>query len=311
MPVIVPGDGGGPAPTPDEPRYATSELIEETLQELSGHTTDVGQVTYLGESISESTTTFRVAEQGQVSRGVAEIGTELVYVATAVDGTVTLLPTGRGWGSSRPSAWAEGTLVTFQPRFPRHTILQRINDVIGNLWPSLYGLGQTEFAFQPVVQAFSMPADTEDVTNVLYDEVGPQKAWVPITQWRFNRNAAPSEFPTGRSIILPPHLTPGRTVRVRYMKRPSQIQSEGEFTDSGLEISAWPAVMYGALHRMVASLPLGTAGVQSAEAREWSRTRPIDINQLAEYFRGLHELEVEKERRRLQDANPITINYTR
>jgi len=311
MPIIVPGEGSGPTPTPDEPRYVISELVEETLQELSGHTADAGQVTWLTEALDETSTTLRTAEEGQVSRGIAEVGTELVYVATAADGELTLLPTGRGWGSSRAQAWPANTLVTFSPRFPRHTILQRINDVLGNIWPALYGVAETTFLFEPTVITFPLPAEAEEVIGVEWDPVGPQDTWTPIDHYTFNRQAASVDFPTGRSIDLPVGLTPGRTVRVRYRTRPARVEYEAEFTDSGLEISAWPAVMYGALHRLASSLPLGSAGMQSAEAREWSRTRSMDVTQLAEYFRGLHELEVDKERRRLQDANPIRISFTR
>ena len=305
MPVLIPGDGGSSS------RYSTSELVEETLGHLSGHTTNMGQVTYLSEGLTETDTQFRIAEASQVSRGVAEIDYELVYVATSSNGLCTVLPSGRGWASSTPVAHEEGALVTFGPRFPRHTILKAINDVIENIWPQLYGIGETEFNFQPVVQAFSMPADAEDVTNLLYKEVGPQKAWVPIDQFRFNRNAAPSEFPTRRSIILPPWLTPGRPVRVRYMKQPSTIDVEGAFEDSGLATSAWPAVMYGALHRLAASLTLGQLGVASPGANELSRVRPINAVEVSQQYYALHVQFLEQERTRLQAENPTRISFGR
>lgn len=309
MPIIVnPGDT--PTPTPVEGRYGASELVEEALQELSGHTADQGKVTTLAAPMTASDTAFTVSESGQVSRGLVEIDNELMYVATSVDGECTVLPgRGRGWGSSAPAAHETDALVTMSPRFPRHTILQRINDVLGNIWPQLYGSGETTFPFEATVITFPLPADAEEVLGVEWDPVGPQHSWVPISTYTFNRQANPAEFPTGRSIDLPQGLTPGRTVRVRYMKRPSTITLEDSFTDSGLETSAWPAVMYGALHRLASSLPLGQADVQTASAREFSRTRSLDITQLAEYFRGLHELEVEKERRRLQEANPIRISF--
>jgi hypothetical protein len=307
MPVWIPGGGGSSSSS----RYSTSELVEETLGHLSGHTTNMGQVTWLSAALDDSATQFRVAEPGQVSRGIAEIDDELVYVATSSNGLCTVLPRGRGWGSSTPAAHEEGALVTFGPRFPRHVILQTINDVIENIWPNLYGVGETTFTFHPTVLTFPLPALAENILAVEWDPVGPQDTWVPIDHYKFNRNAASADFPTGRSIDLGDRLTPGRTVRVRYMVRPTAIELEQSFEDSGLATSAWPAVMYGALHRLAASLTLGQLGVASPGANELSRVRPLNAVEVSQQYYALHVQFLEQERSRLQAENPIRISYGR
>jgi len=307
VPVLIPGGGGSSSSS----RYATRELVEETFGHLSGYTTNVGQVTSLSESLDEAASEFNIAEPGQVSRGVVEIDYELVYVAGSSNGLCTVLPTGRGWGSSSAATHEGGALVTFGPRFPRHAILQAINDVIENIWPQLYGVGETTFAFQPTVFTFPLPADAVDVLAVEWDPVGPQDSWVTIDHYRFNRNAASADFPTGRSIDLGDSLTPGRTVRVRYMKRPSAIDVEQAFEDSGLAVSAWPAIMYGALHRMAASLTLGQLGVASPGANELSRVRPLNAVEVAQQYYALHVQFLEQERTRLQAENPIRLSFGR
>jgi hypothetical protein len=306
VPVLIPDDGGS-----SSSRYSTRELVEETLGHLSGHTTDMGQVTWLAADLDETSTSFSIGEAQQVSRGLAEIDHELVYVATSTNGLCTVLPNGRGWGSSSPAAHEENALVTFGPRFPRHAILQAINDVIENVWPQLYGVGETTFPFQPTVLTFGLPADAEEVLKVEWDPVGPQDTWYPIDRYGFNRNAPLVDFPTRRSINLGDGLTPGRSVRVRYMKRPVAIGTEGAFEDSGLATSAWPAVMYGALHRMAASLTLGQLGVASPGANELSRVRPLNAVEVSQQYYALHIQYLEQERTRLQAENPIRLSFGR
>lgn len=307
MPILIPGDGSSTPST----RYTASELVEETLEHLSGYTADMGQVTWLTEDLDEASTTMKVAESDLVPRGIAEVGYELVNVASSSEGTVQLTPTGRGYRASQAQAWPADTEVTFAPRFPRHMVLKTLNDVIANIWPQLYGVAETTFAFQPTVLTFPLPADVEEVIGVEWDPVGPQDTWVPIDVYKFNRHAATADFPTGRSIDLGDGLTPGRTVRVRYMKRPTVIEAEGQFTDSGLATSAWNAIMYGALHRLAASLTLGQLGMQSAQANEYSRVRPINAVEVSQQYYALHVQFVNEERQRLQAENPIRINLTR
>lgn len=313
MPIIVPGDGGGggtPAPPSDE-RFTVSELVEETLGDLSGHTFNHGQVTSLQAPISATAREFQVTDAGVVSRGIAEIGNELVYVSTSEDGNCTVIPSGRGYRATQPSAWPEGTEVTFSPRFPRHTILQSINDTITDVYPHLFGVGVVEFAYSPVVEAFELPADVDGVLAVDWDPVGAQDSWYPIARYRFDGNASTDDFPTGKSLWLLSELTPGRTVRVHYRKRPSRVSLEQSFTASGLPESAWRCIKYGALHVLSASLTLGQLGVDTAVSAEYSRTRSLVAVDVSERFYALHIQYRDEARARLLDEHPIRVNYTR
>lgn len=311
MPVFIPP---GPGITGPSDSTTTSELVEEALTHLNGFTSQVGQVTWLANGVGPDDLTFTVeatTEGAGLSRGIAEIGDELVFVSGSEAGTVTLAPFGRGYRNTQAKPWPAGTEVTMSPRFPRASVLNAINQVLLSIFPQLYGVKSYELAWNPIVETFELPDDAEEILAVDWDPTGPQASWYPIDNYRFLRDAPTSDFSTGKALQLGESPDVGRTVRVLYMSRPTALTDGGTFTDTGLELSAWPAILYGALHRLAAPLTLGQLSNDSASSLEYQRTRPMNAVDVSRQYFALHQQFVDAERARLQNRYPTRITWDR
>lgn len=307
MPVIIEGGDDTPSPV----RYETPSLVEEVLMALAGNTIDMGQITWLTQPVSETDISLPVDSGVQLFRGIAEVGDELIYIASVDEGTLNLSPNGRGYRGTTPQAWAENTEILFGPRFPRVQVLREINDVLSNVFPMLWGVAETEFTVSGIQRLYPLPAGAEDVKLVEWRPITPTEAWEPISRYRFYDNA-PSNIDTGKAIELPSVQT-GRTVRVRYSIRPERLTAGSTFTDSHLNDSAWPAVKYGALHRLASAPTLGTLERDSAQAGEYDRVgrgRPLGTD-VAQYYYALYQQYLADERKRLLADNYQRVTYRR
>lgn len=290
-------------------RFDADSLVEETLGELSGHTLSQEQFTWLSGPIDDSVTTIPVQDQTQIRRGIAEIGDELVLVnSSETGGSVLLAPFGRGYLGTEKQSWPADTRVSFGPRFPRYRIKQKINDLVRSVYPQLFAVGTTTFdASSPAFITYELPADVEDVLTVKQQTLGPSRDWIELTRWRFDRAADVSEFSNGRSIDIDEPLTPGRPIQVTYVKRPTPMESE--WSDTGLNDSAWPAVMYGVLHQLVASVETGITGLNSVKAAEAQRRRGHSPTELSLQYYRVHVQLLREERDRLLMDHEVTANF--
>ncbi|WP_123788310.1 hypothetical protein [Phytoactinopolyspora halophila] len=306
MPLFIPTTA---EPSVSIARYTTQELVEEILGHLSGHTIDQGQMSFLTRNMNINDLQMHVDDLSGFSRGIAEVGFELVYVTSVDSNKCVIAPHGRGYRASFPAAWPEGTEVSFAPRFPRSTVLNELNDVISSVFPTIWAVGTTELTTDGVRRTYELPAETADILEVEWKPVGPTGSWENIDRYSFDSTAPTRDYKNGKSITLP-HITPGRPVKVTYMARPSALPIEGEFTDTGLSETAWPAVKYGVLHRMAASLTLGMLENDSAQGQEYNRTgqRPVAA-EVSDYYRALHQQYLSEEQSRLRTQVSTRVSF--
>lgn len=306
MPILIPGDGGGPPATD----FPVSSLIDEILLDLRGFSLDMPSQTWLTAEVSEVATHLPVEEPGRVFRGLAEIGDELVNVASSDDSGLNLFPNGRGYHGTDPEAHPVNTIVTFAPRFPRHTIFQTLNQILLGTFPQLWAMGTVEFPADGVRNTYALPAEAQDVQKVSWRPVSPTGEWEVVSRWRFNPNAA-TEYPTGKTIELP-GIQAGRTIQVRYTKKPNPLVKTGDFTDSGYEPTAWPAIKYGTLADLVARLTMGKLEADTAQAGEYNRVgrRPVAVEISRDYYARFQQF-LNEERRRLFEKYPTRAHYRR
>ena len=109
-----------------------AEIVEDTLAEVSSYVKNQEAITVLTQTATDSDTTLTVDDANSLSRGIVEIGNELVYVKSvnATAGTVTILPGGRGWRGTTAAAHGLNTILRNNPTFPRDQIRRAINDTI-------------------------------------------------------------------------------------------------------------------------------------------------------------------------------------
>ena len=286
---------------------ADDPLIEECLSHLLGFTLDQQQITWLTQGIDASQLNLDVDDPEQVSRGVAEVGEELVFIKDKGAGTATLAPFGRGYQATAAATWPTGTRVTTAPRFPRARIRQAINNVIQSTYPKLFAVDEEEL--DPGVRVtYELPAEVQQVLTVRQQAIGPYGYWRPIHHYT-SRDASTTEYPTGKTIDIYDGLQPGQPVQVRYTKKPTVLAAGQAFTVSGLAGTAWPCVMYGAMHRLLTGAPAGLAGVDSVKASEAQTRRRVSLAETAREFYALHVQLLNDERDRLLAEHDATSNH--
>ena len=291
-------------------RFDVDALIEEVVGEGLGFTTDVGQLTWLSSAIDADDLSFTVDTSGtQVSRGIVEVGNELVFVAgiNQDSGAATVAPFGRGFQATTAQAWPENTRVTMKPRFPRQRALDAINDLLNTTYPFIYVVDTTSITTAGDGRiSYELPADADGVLRVEIVENLPTRDWTTLDRWHFNRSADATEFPSGKSLDIYEYALPGRDVQVVYFKRPTALASGDSFTDSGLRESAWPAIKYGAMHMLLTGAVAGQAGTANVNAAEKNRQHRLDPAGVQREYYTLHRQYLLDERDRLLMDYPPT-----
>lgn len=296
-------------------RFDVDTLVEEVLGEATGHTIDVGQMSWLASSMDASQTTMSVDTSGtRLSRGIVEVGDELVFVASINQdtGEATLAPFGRGYMGTDAQSHPQNERVTMTPRFPRKRILDAMNDVLRSTFPSIFAVTTTTFQVAGGGRiSYELPAAVDRVLRVEVSTVGPSNDWETADRWFFNRNAVTTAFPSGRSLDLYEYQVPGRTVQVTYAKQPAALTLAGVFTDSGLRESAWPCILYGTLHRLLTGAVAGESGSESVQAATKNRQHRSDPAGVQREYFTLHRQYLLDERDRLLTDYPATNNMER
>lgn len=295
-----------------------NDMVIDVLSLLHGYVRTQEQSTHLTASINSSVTSLSVGDASRVSRGLMEVGDELLYVdsvdRTSATGQVTVAPYGRGYLGTTAASHAQNTQVVFAPMFPRSRVKRALNDTINAVGGDLFTVGSHTFTYTPAVVTYSMPAETIDVLQVSFDTVGPSQVWMPIYRYRFDANANLTDFPTGKTIDLYEPVTPGRTVQVRTFKYPSEMSSDGDVftTTTGLLESARDCVVYGAAARLTAGVDSALMNVQALEPNAMDdKVQPGVGANLSRQFYQLHKQRLVEERMRLMQKYPTTYHYAR
>lgn len=289
-------------------------VIEEILSNTRGFTAASEQVTSLSEAMTATDLTGRVDDLSVVSTGIIEVGEELMWVRSvdSASGSFSLLPKGRGWEGTSASSHSAGDTVTIKPAFPRQRVKNAINDAIMALWPTLYGVGTTEFTYDdPIRIGYELPAEAESILDVRYkDYLGN---WQRCRQWEVERESNTTDFPSGVLIRLTREVPIGQTVRVVYGKAPTVLSSETDsFSDTGFEDRIADLVILGVMARLLPMLDVHRLQVTHVAADELDQPRPLgSAKALGDSFLKQYNDRLKQERALLQQRYPARIHITR
>lgn len=294
------------------------DMIIDVQALLHGYVRTQEQSTHLTASLSSSGLSATVADPTRISRGLAEVEDELIYVDATAQNSVadnaTIAPYGRGYLGSTAVAHAANVKVTFAPMFPRVRIKRALNDTIMAVGQDLFAVGTTSFTFTPNIVTYALPTDMTDVMQVSFATVGPSKMWFPITRYRVDVNANVSAFPTGKTIDLFQPVTSGRTVQVQYFKTPSEMVNNSDpfVTTTGLLESSRDCLVYGAAARLTAGIDAAALNVQAIEANVLDdKTQPGSGAAFSRSLYQMHRQRLAEERQRYVQRYPITTHYAR
>lgn len=293
-----------------------SEMIDDTIVNLTGFSTFQDQATHLTSNITSTSTQIIVADPTAVSRGLIEIGTELIQVdgVNASTGALTIPPYGRGYRSTTATAHLSGERVVSSPMFPRSMVKKAINDAIKSVYPEIFSVGSVEFPFQPSITAYSLPAGALDVLQIRWQSTGPSKEWLPVRRYDVDKHASTSVFTNGVSVNVYDGITPGRTIRITFTKEPSELVNDSDVftTVTGLPASCEDLIRFGAAYRLVPFFESARLSGQSAESDFGGANRqPAGASQLSRFLLQMYQVRLAEETKGLQSVFPIRSHYTR
>lgn len=293
-----------------------AQMVDDVLTEVYSYVRSQESITVLLQAVDADDETFTVDDTSSISKGLVEIGDELIYVKSinSTAGTINILPGARGWRGTTAASHGINSVLRNNPVFPRDQIKRAINETLKAI--NLMAIGSHDFEFDGVTYAYPMPTDFEDPTGVTWNAPDTTDVWPVIRRYRIDRNFRVDGAPnTVRvALVLNEFPMPGRTVRVQYTKYPSALSAPSdEFaTVTGLPESCEDVIRLGAMWRLVSTVDPGKviASTPAADLVD-SPNRPGASTDVARYLYQLFTVRLAEEKAKQQDNYLSIIQYAR
>lgn len=252
------------------------DLITEASDQLHGWGSTQDRVTPLTANVGPTDTTFTVdftfGQSVGITPGVIEIDSELLYV-TSVDsatGVVTLANGfGRGYRGTTAASHTAGARVISRPKFPRSTLFKQINEIIGAVYPDLFGVGTYIGTVTYPSNIYNLGSTTGTPMEIIDAE------WQdPLGNWHRCQSYTVDAFDGTMRLGSGPMI--GRPLRVLYKTQPRTFNTETDdlVTQTGLPASAGDVLTLGVVAKLVPGLDISRAQLNSVEQSDRSRVVP-------------------------------------
>ena len=293
-----------------------SDLVDETLIALSGYTQRQDQSTFLTADMTDTELTMTVSDAAVLSKGLVEVGDELMWVENFDRATnvATIAPYGRGFRSTQKAPHSIGDRVTISPSFPKDVIRKQLNNAVTGVFPDLFGVFYTTFSFISSQNTYRLPSEADEILQVTWQTTGPTQEWLPVRQYSINKNAFVGTFNTGKTISVYDGIVPGRTVHVVYTRRPQEmfLPSDDFETVTFLPGYAKEPVVLGAAYRVAGYLDVSRLPGQTAEVDQIDQASPIGSGgTVTRALFQLYQQRLTVASKRQQEDFPIRIRYGR
>jgi hypothetical protein len=288
-----------------------ADLVAETSSSLHSYTGVQEQVAWLTADVTSTDTTLPIAGAETATRGVTEIGDELVYVHTTTATGLSIAPFGRGYRGTTAAAHSLNDQVTIDPAWPRFEIKRAINQAIANLYPTLYRVKTYDFQLDSVAVGYEIPSDVEQVLKLEWQQNGdPYKLWQPIFNWSVDVSSPGSS--TGKMLNLFEGVSPGSMCRMVYQAKFGSLINDSDTLESvGLGDNHIDLIVYAVAARMVRFLD--PARLQLTSVENTSRGQLVatgDAGKIANQMYAMYQQRLTEERRRLITSLPPSINFS-
>jgi hypothetical protein len=293
-----------------------SDLVDETLIALSGYTQRQDQSTFLTAAMTDTELTMTVSDAAVLSKGLVEVGDELMWVENFDRATniATIAPYGRGFRSTQKAPHSIGDRVTISPSFPKDVIRKQLNNAVTGVFPDLFGVFYTTFSFISSQNTYRLPSEADEILQVTWQTTGPTQEWLPVRQYSINKNAFVGTFNTGKTISVYDGIVPGRTVHVVYTRRPQEMfLPSDDFEDvTYLPAYAKEPVVLGAAYRVAGYLDVSRLPGQTAEVDQIDQASPIGSGgTVTRALFQLYQQRLTVASKRQQEDFPIRVRYGR
>lgn len=251
------------------------DMVTEVVQQMHGFGQTYDRTTVLSNAIGPSDMTFQVdfvqSTSGGIVAGIVEIDSEQIMVASIdqTTNTCTIANNGRGMNGTTPAAHAQFSKVTTKPKFPRFIVLQMMNEVIGSLFPDLFGI--TYYSTTVVYPQYTYTVPGAHPLRVLNCE------WQDyLQQWHQITGVTVDQF-DGTVRVLSPS-PPGRPLRMVIATEPQQFVSESDdfVGQTGLPASTRDVVILGAMMKLAVTFDISRA--QNTTVEQQSRGSVVPPN---------------------------------
>lgn len=253
-------------------------MIDEVKGLLQSWSSDEEQSTTLKTTIGSGDVSLTVTQpRGTatgISPGIVEIETELLYCDTvSADGTVTVVPWGRGYLHTTPAVHLAGARVVSQPTFPRQKVIDAINQTLARVYPRVYAVKAFEtVATQPVI-TYDVPDNCQRVLSAKWLRTGARQYWQDVEMVRQPQAGGGTHAgDTGVTVDIGDRMTPGQPLLITYAAKPGFLVNETDDfeTVTGLDISIEDVVTTGAAVAMLAALEMSRLQTSSVEQQNRS-----------------------------------------
>lgn len=289
-----------------------AQMTDQVISDLSSYVRTQDALTTLTATMTNSVLEMTVDDVTVVSKGLVEIGDELVYVKRTVpaESKALLLPGTRGFKGSTAATHAVDDLVRNNPTFPRTAVQRAINETVQAV--ELYALSKYDFEFDGSTLTYPLPVGCSDVVGVTTEVMDSTGRWPEITHFRLDPNYwGDADTEARMAIELLEFPTPGNTVRVQYLDTATPMAtSASTFASTGLPASSIDMIRFGAMWRLVATLDPGKLIATSPSADAQDAAVPVGKGaDASRYLFQLYSARLAEEKAKQADLFSKTIHY--
>lgn len=255
--------------------------------------------------------TFQYAMDGIREGALLSIGTNTFYV-WSVNGQVATVSAGED--SSTDANAPAGSLVRVSPRFTDDAIWKALAADLGDLSSpanAMFGIGTIDLTYNPILTGYDLTSIADDMISIYevkYLTPGPalDNPRIPDTQYRINRNAITTSFPSGISLQLFQAAYSGYNVRVVYKKYFDMPSTPlADVSSTGLLPSAEDLPPIGAAIRLMSGREIKRNFTESqGDTRRASEVPPGAIMQSSRQLQVLRAQRIASESARLDAMYP-------
>lgn len=286
-----------------------ADMTDQVIADLSSYVHQQESITVLTAGIDADDLTIQIDDPSALSKGLVEIGDELVYLksVTATSAVATVMPGGRGFDGTTAATHGQYSIVRNSPLFPRSSAQRAMNETLISC--GLKPVLKHDVEFDGTTFAYVLPAGADDVISVSYEKFDSTGVWPLLRNWRVDRNYW-SDGATSAEVALILHEAPppGQTLRIQYIGDPTPLTTADDFSDSGLPASAEDVIRFGAMWRLVSKIDPGRVSAQSPMTATLDvRFQTGKASDVSKYLYQLYSARLSEELSRQQDkyVNPI------
>ena len=294
--------GAGSAPFP--PEETLGSIVEDVLGSLQGYGIVTDQMCSTTTDLPLTGRSVSLDDGEAVTRGMVEIGDELMFVSSSRDGQITIPAWGRALKGTTARAWPAGTRVTVAPVYPRAVVRRAVRSAIYGLAPALFAVREVE------VQAWShtileVPADAERILSIRYSASSDEPSEL-IRDWRL------FQLP-GDSKALHVAASFGGTLFVQYACAPTPPADEaGSMASTGLPASTRDVIVLGAAINLLPWVDAARLPADSVPSDVEDQAKPIgSAAQITQTLRSQYTAALQRERSALLLRFPVPLHGIR